>query len=97
MTLRTYVDVRVMQGMLDRFSREGPTGLAAAIDARLRTSPGDEVILLADPSSSPMTVAVTAERASRGAATTTPTCSRLIVSEEEDDVAQASRQRGEWR
>ena len=49
-TLRTYVDAQVMQGMLDRFSREGPTGLAAAIDARLQTSRGDEIILLADPS-----------------------------------------------
>jgi C4-dicarboxylate-specific signal transduction histidine kinase len=49
-TLRTYVDAQVMQGMLDHFSREGPTGLAAAIDARLQTPPGNEVILLADPS-----------------------------------------------
>jgi signal transduction histidine kinase/HAMP domain-containing protein len=49
-TLRTYVDAQVMQEMLDRFSREGPSGLAAAIDARLRASPGNEVILLADPS-----------------------------------------------
>src|SRR5215510_14577022 len=38
-TSRTYVDGETRQTMVGIFEREGPTGLAAAIDARVGTSP----------------------------------------------------------
>ena len=49
-TFRTYVDGQTRETMVGIFEREGPTGLAAAIDARVGTSPRDEIIVLADPS-----------------------------------------------
>jgi PAS domain S-box-containing protein len=49
-TLRTYVHAEDTQRMVDTFEREGVKGLAAAIDSRVATLPGDELLLLADPS-----------------------------------------------
>ena len=49
-TFRTYVDAQTRETMVGIFERVGPTGLAAAIDARVGTSPRDEIIVLADPS-----------------------------------------------
>src|SRR5439155_1594140 len=49
-TLRTYIDAEDVRTMVDTFEREGPTGLAAAIEARVRILPRDEILLLADPS-----------------------------------------------
>src|SRR2546425_7893355 len=49
-TLRTYIDAEDVRTMMDTFEREGPTGLAAAIEARVRILPRDEILLLADPS-----------------------------------------------
>lgn len=48
-TLRTYVQADDMQKMADIFGREGVTGLAAVIESRVESVPGDEIILLADP------------------------------------------------
>src|SRR3989475_5288036 len=49
-TLRTYIDAEDVRTMMDTFEREGPNRLAAAIEARVRTLPRDEILLLADPS-----------------------------------------------
>jgi HAMP domain-containing protein len=49
-TLRTYVRAEDIQRMADIFERDGAKGLAGAIDSRVATMPGDEVIVLADPS-----------------------------------------------
>src|SRR2546426_3804585 len=49
-TLRTYIDAEDVRRMADIFERGGPNGLAAAIEARVRTLPRDEILLLADPS-----------------------------------------------
>src|SRR5437667_2184071 len=49
-TLRTYIDAEDVRTMMDTFEREGPTGLAAASEARVQILPRDEVLLLADPS-----------------------------------------------
>ena len=49
-TFRVYLEGEEVQGLVDVFGREGATGLAAAIEAKLATLPDDEVIVLADPS-----------------------------------------------
>ncbi len=49
-TLRTYVRAEDIQRMADIFERDGAKGLAGAIDSRVGTMPGDEVIVLANPS-----------------------------------------------
>lgn len=49
-TFRVYLEGEKVQGLTDVFGREGATGLAAAIEARLATLPDDEIIALADPS-----------------------------------------------
>ena len=49
-TFRAYVHGEDMQRLVDVFSKEGAKGLAAAIDSKIGTLPGDEVILLADAS-----------------------------------------------
>src|SRR5215475_8569322 len=43
-TFRTYVDGQTRETMVGIFEKEGPTALAAAIDARVGTSPRDEII-----------------------------------------------------
>ena len=49
-TFKVYLQGEEVQGLVDVFGREGATGLAAAIEAKLATLPDDEVIALADPS-----------------------------------------------
>jgi len=49
-TLKTYVHADDFQTMVGIFEREGPSGLAAAIESRVGTRPGDEIIVLADAS-----------------------------------------------
>src|SRR5439155_460723 len=42
-TLRTYIDAEDVRTMVDTFEREGPSGLAAAIEARVRILPRDDI------------------------------------------------------
>jgi len=62
-TLRTYIDAEDVRTMVDTFEREGPTGLAAAIEARVRILPRDEILLLADPFDQIVPIAASAHAA----------------------------------
>ena len=48
-TLRTYVRGDDVQRMVEIFERHGPQALATAIEARVRTQPGDDIVVFADP------------------------------------------------
>ncbi len=49
-TFRAYVQGEDMQSLVDIFHREGAKGLASAMESRVRSLPGDEIMVFADAS-----------------------------------------------
>src|SRR4029450_12196180 len=49
-TFREYVQGEDLQRLVEVFDREGANGLATAMESQVRSLPGDEIIVFADPS-----------------------------------------------
>src|SRR5882724_10368315 len=48
-TFKLYVEAGAQQELVDTFQRQGPQGLASAIQSRLASPEGDEILFLAGP------------------------------------------------